>query len=302
MLDEYNDLETRFKYLISNDKDKKFGLWVNTVGFECILPNSHYPLKTHPSGYFFNPLKGRTLHEYQLLYITKGKGMFASENMPEKQVGKGSLFILFPGQWHTFHSLKETGWNSYYIGFEGTVIDNLVKEGFLSKEKPLLEVGLNEELVSLFSRALEVAKADKMSSQQYLAGIVLLLIGTILSITKNSNNYVDQKIEQAKIIMTENVLDSIDPEKLATELNVSYSWFRKTFKDYTGFAPAQYFQILKLREAKHLLIESPYNVKEISFMLGYKSTNHFFSLFKKHFGTTPLEYRRSTAIQKNKPA
>ncbi|MDR0680765.1 MAG: AraC family transcriptional regulator [Dysgonamonadaceae bacterium] len=302
MTNEYNDLETRFKYLISNDKDRKFGLWVNTVGFERIPPDSPYPLKSHPSGYFFNTQKGRTLHEYQLLYITKGKGIFASEDMPEKQVGKGSLFILFPGQWHTFHALKETGWNNYYIGFEGAVIDNLVKESFLSKEKPLLEVGLNEELVSLFSQALEVAKADKMSSQQHLAGIVLLLIGTILSITKNKDNNVNQKIEQAKIIMTENVLKSIDPKTLATKLNVSYSWFRKTFKDYTGFAPAQYFQILKLQKAKHLLIESSYSVKEISFMLGYESTEHFNSLFKKYFELTPLKYRRSTAIQKNKPA
>jgi AraC-like DNA-binding protein len=300
MVGEYNDMGTRFKYLISNDKDRKFGLWVNTVGFERIPPNSSYPLKTHPLGYFFNPQKGRVLHEYQLLYITKGKGLFASENMPEKQIGKGSLILLFPGQWHTFRSLNETGWNSYYIGFEGIMIDNLLNEGFLSKEKPLLEVGLNEELVSLFSRAFEVAEADKISSQQYLAGIVMLLIGSILSITKNKNNYVNQKIEQAKIIMTENVSKSVEPEKLATELNVGYSWFRKTFKDYTGFAPAQYFQILKLREAKHLLIESPYSVKEISFMLGYKSTNHFFSLFKKHFGATPLEYRHSTAIQETK--
>jgi len=32
-------------------------------------------------------------------------------------------------------------------------------------------------------------------------------------------------------------------------------------------------------------------VKEISFMLGYNSTEHFFSLFKKMTGYTPLEYR-----------
>ena len=294
MSDEYNDLETWFKYLISNDKDRKFGLWINTVGFERIPPDSPYPLEEHPSSYFFNTQNGRILHEYQLLYITKGKGMFASENMSEKQVSKGSLFMLFPGQWHTFRSLKETGWNNYYIGFEGKVIDNLVKEGFLSKEKPLLEVGLNEELVSLFSRALEVAKADKIASQQHLAGIVMLLIGTILSITKNKNNHVNQKIEQAKIIMTENILKNVDPERLATKLNVSYSWFRQTFKDHTGFAPSQYFQILKLQKAKHLLIESSYSVKEIAFMLGYKSTEHFNSLFKKYFKLPPLKYRQSS--------
>jgi AraC-like DNA-binding protein len=299
MSKKYNDLETRFKYLIPNDTDKKFGVWVNTVGFERIPPNSPYPLKGHPSGYFFNAKKGRILHEYQLLYVTKGKGAFASGNMPLKEIDKGTLFILFPGQWHTFHSLPETGWNGYYIGFEGQAIDNIVKDSFLSKENPLLNVGLNEELVSLFSRALEIAEADRMASQQQLGGIVLYMIGMILAISKNDNaNAINNKIEQAKIIMNENVFKEIDLKELSDKLCISYSNFRKTFKEYTGFAPAKYFRLLKLHKAKLLLMESSYSVKEISFMLDYESTEHFNALFKKYFELTPSKYRHSIAIQR----
>ena len=300
---EDNSLGLEFKYLIVNDMDRKFGLWVNTVGYQSIPPDSPYPLKEHPSGYFFNAEKGRVLREYQLVYITKGRGLFSSETTPEKQVCKGRLMVLFPGQWHTYHPYRQTGWNEYYIGFEGPVIDNLVKGGFLSKDNQVLEVGLNEELVSLFSRALEIAEADKISSQQYLGGIVLHIVGMILSISKNKIfevGDVDQKIEQARIIMNENVFKDIDPEELAMKLNISYSWFRKVFKDYTGYAPAKYFQELKLRKAKQLLVGTSHSVKEISFMLDYKSTEHFFSLFKKRTGFTPLEYRsfgRETEVE-----
>ena len=55
----------------------------------------------------------------------------------------------------------------------------------------------------------------------------------ILSISKNKIfevGDVDQKIEQAKIIMNENVFKDVDPEELAMKLNISYSWFRKVFK------------------------------------------------------------------------
>ena len=303
MTKNYNDLGVEFKYLIVNDMDQKFGLWVNTVGFQSIQPDTPYPLKDHPSGYFFNAQKGRVLREYQFVYITKGRGLFSSETTPEKQVCKGRLMVLFPGQWHTYHPYRQTGWNEYYIGFEGPVIDNLIKGGFLSKENQVLEVGLNEELVSLFSRALEIAEADKISSQQYLGGIVLHIMGMILSISKNKIyeiGDVDQKIEQAKIIMNENVFKDVDPEELAMKLNISYSWFRKVFKDYTGYAPAKYFQELKLRKAKQLLVSTSQSVKEISFMLDYKSTEHFFSLFKKRTGFTPLEYHsfgRETEVQ-----
>lgn len=294
MAKNYNDLGVEFKYLIVNDMDRKFGLWVNTVGFQAIQPDSPYPLRSHPSGYYFNTQKGRVLHEYQIIYITKGRGLFSSDSTPEKQVCKGRLMVLFPGQWHTYHPLRETGWNEYYIGFEGYMIDGLIKNAFLSKDNQILEVGLNEELVALFSRAIEIAGNDKISAQQYLSGIVLHIIGMILSISKNKIfeiGDVDQKIEQAKIIMNENIFKNIDPEELAMKLNISYSWFRKVFKDYTGYAPAKYFQELKLRKAKQLLVETSHSVKEISFILDYKSTEHFFSLFKKRTGFTPMEYR-----------
>ena len=56
---EDNNLGLEFKYLIVNDMDRKFGLWVNTVGYQSIPPDSPYPLKEHPSGYYFNAEKGR---------------------------------------------------------------------------------------------------------------------------------------------------------------------------------------------------------------------------------------------------
>ena len=47
--------------------------------------------------------------------------------------------VLFPGQWHTYAPLQKTGWNEYYIGFEGPIIDNLVKNSFISKESQILD-------------------------------------------------------------------------------------------------------------------------------------------------------------------
>lgn len=294
MARSYNDLGVEFKYLIVSDTDRKFGLYVNTVGVQAIRPNSPYPVKDHPSGYLFNAQKGHILREYQLLYITKGKGTFASDDTPERNIEKGSLIVLFPGQWHTYSPDAQTGWNEYYIGFEGSFIDQFVRNGFLSKEEQVLEIGLNEELVTLFSQALDVAEADKSASQQYLSGILLHIIGMIFSISKNKEfekDNVAEKMEQAKIIMNENVCKEIDPEELAEKLNISYSWFRKTFKKYTGYSPAKYFQELKLRKAKQMLINTSYPVKEICFMIGYTSTEHFSNLFKKNTGLTPLEYR-----------
>lgn len=283
-----------FKYLIVNEMDRKYGLWINTVGVQDIQPQSSYPLKDHPSGYFFNIQKGRILREYQLVYITQGRGLFSSEDTPARQVSQGHLILLFPGQWHTYYPYRQIGWTEYYIGFEGEFINRMVENGFLSKQDQVFEVGINEELVSLFTRALEVAEADKNSAQQYMAGILTHILGMVWSISKNKAfelSDVDQKIEKAKIIMNERVFQNIDLEELALMLGTSYSWFRKFFKEYTGYAPAKYFQELKIRKAKHLLVSTLSPVKEIAFILNYKSPEHFFYMFKKSTGLTPSRYR-----------
>ena len=301
----FNEQGADFKYLITNERDKLFGLCVNAVGFQAIKAGSAYPPRIHPEEYYFTTQKGRTLHEYQLVYITKGKGTFSSESTPEQEVSKGQLLVLFPDEWHTYAPSTKTGWNEYYIGFEGEIANMLMQENFLTKEKQVLDIGINEELVSLFRRALEIAEADRTASQQYLSGIAMHIIGCLLSITQNKlyeeMDNAAQKIESAKIIMQENISKEIDAEELSAKLGLSYSWFRKVFKEYTGYSPAKYFQELKLRKAKQLLIESPLTIKEICYQLNYTSTEHFFTVFKKQTGYTPTEYRNIGRGVKEEP-
>ena len=46
---EDNSLGLEFKYLIVNDMDRKFGLWVNTVGYQSIPPAVSYTHLTLPT-------------------------------------------------------------------------------------------------------------------------------------------------------------------------------------------------------------------------------------------------------------
>lgn len=292
----FNDFGIDFKYLLVNERDKKFGITVNTVGFQPIAPHTAYPSTQHPKNYYFNPSKGRVLSEYQILYISKGKGTFRSGSTKKTTIEKGNVIMLFPGQWHSYCPSKECGWNEYYIGFEGIAIDTLLKNDFLNSTNQVLDIGVNEDLVNLYASAIQVAKEDKKSAQQYLAGIVLHIIGMILSYSQNRNfeiNNTGQIIEKAKIIMTENIHRQIDIQEIAANLGTSYSWFRKAFKEFTGYAPAQYFQELKLRKAKELLAETNHSIKEIAFKLDFSSYEYFLSFFRKRVGQTPLAYRNS---------
>ena len=68
------------------------------------------------------------------------------------------------------------------------------------------------------------------------------------------------------IAVYENV-STITPEKLAEITCMSYSKFRKIFKEYTGFAPSQYIQEVRINMAKELLTNTSKSIKEIAFEL-----------------------------------
>ena len=141
------------KYMLANERDLKWGLSVTTIGYEEIAPGDPYPTKGHADGYYFDLSKGRTLNEYQLLYNPEGEGIFHSASIKEARLREGDMFLLFPGEWHSYHPLNNRGWKSYWIGFKGHNMDERVKAGFLSPQKPIYHIGFSDSIVRLYKQA-----------------------------------------------------------------------------------------------------------------------------------------------------
>lgn len=294
----YNSL---FKYLVANEIDQQWGLTVSTVGYHRIHVIDQYPPKDHPTEYFFDNEKGRILNEYQLVYITRGSGTFRSAHIPATTVKEGNIFLLQPGEWHTYRPNMKTGWDEYWIGFKGDVVNSLMKNDFFKVSQPLYYLGINEEIVSLYNKAIEAAEDEKAGFQQYMAGIVFHMLSLLYHNQRNqqfADKEIINRINKAKIIMQENIFSSISPEEIAEQLNLSYSWFRRAFKEYTGFAPAKYISELKLQKAKALLVTTKKSIKEISISLNFDNVEYFSTFFKKMTGKTPMEYRIGTAKHK----
>lgn len=284
------------KYITVNASDYRWGMYITSIGRQVIAEGEDYPPNNHPARYIFNTTSGRILNEFQLLYITKGKGSFSSASGGRKEVKEGYFFLLFPGEWHTYKPDPKTGWNEYWIGFDGDIIQEWVKRGFFRKEAPVFNVGMNEEIISLYKRAIIIADAQEANYQQALAGIVINLLSSAVYLSKNrefSKSDIVVKINQAKACVMENIA-VITPEALAENVCMGYSNFRKVFKSYTGFAPSQYIQEVKINLAKELLTHTSKNIKEIAYELGFENSEYFFTVFRKRAGITPQNYRKLT--------
>ena len=283
------------KYLLANERDAQWGLTVSTVGFEHIQPGDPYPTKGHADGYYFDCNKGRTLNEYQLLYNPEGEGIFQSTNQKPVRLKPGDMFLLFPGEWHTYHPDPKVGWKSYWIGFRGKNMDDRVRAGFLAPTKPIYHVGYSFTLEALYKRAYEAAVEEAAYSQQLMAGIVNHLIGMMYSLERNRELSKNQQqvdmISRARMRIRESLESDITIQQIAEELGVSYSNLRKLFKEHTGLSPATYQQELRLLRAKELLSTTELSIQEIAYRLNFESPDYFSAKFKAKMGLKPSEVR-----------
>ena len=283
------------KYLLANERDAQWGLTVSTVGFEHIQPGDPYPTKGHADGYYFDCNKGRTLNEYQLLYNPEGEGIFQSTNQKPVRLKPGDMFLLFPGEWHTYHPDPKVGWKSYWIGFRGKNMDDRVRAGFLTPDSPIYHVGYSFTLEALYKRAYEAAVEEAAYSQQLMAGIVNHLIGMMYSLERNRELSKNQQqvdmISRARMRIRESLESDLTIQQIAEELGVSYSNLRKLFKEHTGLSPATYQQELRLLRAKELLTTTELSIKEIAYRLNFESPDYFSAKFKAKMGLKPSEVR-----------
>lgn len=287
------------KYLAVSPADSLWGLAVNSVGFQEVLAGEPYPPQNHPSRYLFTRDHGRILDEYQLLYIIKGKGSFKSASCPQNHhLQKGSMFLLYPGEWHSYAPYLETGWKEYWIGFTGTQMDDWITNGFFSRLQPVWDIGLQNEIVDLYIEAIAIADRQQAGFQQRLGGIVSHLLSLAWFYGRNAIfSESAQQINRAKIIIAEQY-KTIYPEDVASQICMGYNNFRRVFKDYTGFSPAKYIQMIRLNKVKEALTNSDLPARQIAFEAGYENEDYFYTLFRRNTGMTPLEYRAFTQGQR----
>lgn len=112
---------------------------ISSIGYQDVGPRQEYPARVIPKRYSFND--GRQLAEFQLVYITGGTGVF-EDNESSRIVTPGTLFLLRPGYWHSYHPNRDTGWTEYYIGFNGPTFRREI-ERFFGERKGPIELGMS---------------------------------------------------------------------------------------------------------------------------------------------------------------
>ena len=85
--------------------------------------------------------------------------------------------------------------------------------------------------------------------------------------------------------------------ELAAQFSVSETSLKNYFRGVFGQNISIYLREVRMKKAAELLIATRLSVAEVAEQVGYVNQSKFAAVFKKQFGLSPLEYRRSKKLE-----
>ncbi len=273
-----------------------WGVHLFSFGVMTIEPETEYPSREYFREHAAFWKNGRVLHDLFLVFVSEGSGEFRTNNGDIQSVSSGSLLILFPGVRHSYRPDPKTGWTEHWVGVRGRYISELLSQQHFFGDKHIIN-DINEKLFTdHFNRIRNECTHEGLGYQVRLIGWTISLLNSLYNHTRQIGLEGDRS--QKIISIAKNKIrnmpyeQELDPKALAEELNISYSWFRKVFKNHVGMAPNQYKIHLNIQYASELLIKTPDTIKEIAFKAGFDSISYFCRQFKQKMGMSPTDFRR----------
>ncbi|MDR1419130.1 MAG: AraC family transcriptional regulator [Treponema sp.] len=280
------------RYITASREDEKLGMICTDAGFTRVKPYAVYPpnIDAHPAA-FRKIAEGRILPEFQIAYIAGGEGIFEAEGSTYKVV-PGSVLIMFPGRRHRAKPVFETGWDEYWVGFNGPFFTGMIEEGILSRDRVFFEMGPHNQILSIYDEIYEEVTTQRPLYQLKACSAILSLIAEILSRSRRmlQPDYYEAIVEKAKYFMGLNISGVINMSHIAEQIGISPSRLNTIFKTYTSMTPYQYYINIKIHKAQSLLEENV-SVKETAYRMGFDDQYHFSRLFKRKTGIAPSRWK-----------
>jgi AraC-like DNA-binding protein len=151
--------------------------------------------------------------------------------------------VLVPNVWHRYKPDESMGWHEHWVGFSGSTVRQIFRVGFFSLRDPVIPVREEKDMLDSFHQIFQCAKERTPGLQQLMAARTAVLLSLIRSSTQPlpaKTHSESDLVELARSLMLSQETRELALEDIARRLNVSYSTFRRTFREHTGVSPHQY--------------------------------------------------------------
>lgn len=108
---------------------------------------------------------------------------------------------------------------------------------------------------------------------------------------QGQKNHSDTEIKKIQTYIEKHYQDRISVDALANKVSLGRRSFERRFKQATNNSVLEYILRIKVEAAKRKFENSDKNINEVMYAVGYNDIKAFRTIFKKHTGLTPIEYK-----------
>jgi AraC family transcriptional regulator len=168
-----------------------------------------------------------------------------------------------------------------------------IKTQFLIRDPVIETIAL-----SLAREAASGSPAGRLYMESGCEFLAHHLIYRYSSLSKPPPRYVGGLSSRGLRLVQQYIEDSLgQPIKLralAALAGISIRHFERAFRQSTGVPPHAYVMERRLQRARDLLINQPeMPIEEITLRVGFSSSSHFSSAFRRRIGFTPTNFRKT---------
>ncbi|WP_017756042.1 helix-turn-helix transcriptional regulator [Calidifontibacillus oryziterrae] len=109
----------------------------------------------------------------------------------------------------------------------------------------------------------------------------------------------DQNLQKCIEFISNYYHEDLSIKKVANKVHLSHTYFSRLFKKELGVSFVEYVTNIRIKRAKWLLANTNDTIESIAAQVGFNTPNYFSSIFKKHVGQSPSEYREEHIITVN---
>ena len=93
----------------------------------------------------------------------------------------------------TSHPENATGWEEYWVGFNGNFAEHLMNQECFSATDPVIEIGPHPEFIQIFIRLLATIKLEGSAFAQLASCLTIQLLGFVYASASSTSNSRDRQ-------------------------------------------------------------------------------------------------------------
>lgn len=283
-----------------------------TIPADALIPQGHHVMAVRHLRY----LPG-CFHSHNFFEINCVLAGACTYQTPDKniQISRGDVVIFPPGQSHSIEVysdgcilinilIRSNTFDLYFFSIYNHydfLAEFWTQALYGEHETPYLlfrcgaETQVGDCVLDLYREALSKNQYQGQMMDALLHVFMILLLRhheQDLIIANPENLEDDRNLIKIMNYIEENYR-TLTLEKLAEQFHYSERQMMRILKEYTGSKFGDLIRDIKLKKAAAFLEKSSLSIQAIVETAGYSDISHFYRVFKKRYGCTPIEYRAS---------